>query len=100
MNEEMLPRIFSQCVPTREGFPGNDDCCASSYCPQVMQEASIKLVNLQFHGCDLPNISKYPVILDADPFVNTTAWIACLVVVHTSSNHFYFIEPLDRKECL
>ena len=97
IDAEMLPRIFLKCVPTREGSPGNDACCVSSFCPQVIQEASIKLVNLQFHGCDLPNISKYPVILDADPFViNATTWIACSVVVHTSSNHFYVIERLDQ----
>ena len=54
-------------------------------------------MNLQFHGCDLPNISKFPVILDADPFViDATTWIACSVVVHTSPNHFYVLERLDR----
>ena len=93
----MLPRIFLQSVPTEESFPGNDACCVSSNCPHVIQEASIKLVNLQFHGCDLPNISKYPVILDSAPFViDATTWIACSVVVHTSSNHFYVLERLDR----
>ena len=97
IDEEMLPRIFLQCVPESESFPRGDACCVSSYCPQVIQEASIKLVNLQFHGCELPNVSKYPVILSADPFViDATTWIACSVVVHTLPNHFYILERLDR----
>ena len=97
IDEEMLPRIFLQCVPESESFPGGDACCVSSNYPQVIQEASIKLVNLQFHGCELPNVSKYPVILGADPFViDATTWVACSVVVHTLPNHFYILERLDR----
>ena len=97
IDEDMLPRIFLQCFPESESFPGGDACCISSNYPQVIQEASIKLVNLQFHRCELPNVSKYPVILGADPFViDATTWIACSVVVHTLPNHFYILERLDQ----
>ena len=89
--------FFSQCLPARESFPGRDPCCLANLCPQIVQEASIKLVNLQFYRCALPKVTKYPLLLSVDPFVvDAISWIACAVVVHTMPNNFYIIERPDR----
>ena len=97
LDSNLLPAIFTQSIPAWEKCPGMNLCCSTNSSFRVVQEASIKIVNLQYHSCQLPSVRLHPLILGADSFtIGLTSWIACAVVIHTTPNHFYTIERLDH----